>query len=587
MKNSILILIFLAQGFYGSAQAPFSYDWHQNIPTVHPYITPYYEFSETKGDTLYVLGRSVTDSLDADPTMATDWIYDEGVGTYSNIVVLSKYLVSTGAYIESHKLIEFPSYISSVNIRDFTLDINGNFIVVGSTSTGVDFDPTLNSQGWYSTITSGDFIAFYNTDGSYNAHIEYASSTGGFDVSSVNVDENNNLYLSGRLTGTMDLDFTANTQLHTSLGGTDAAIVKVDLDSQTYEWSATFGGTSDDDLQYTTLSNNNIVLYGFTASSTIDLDPSGTTDNHAQPGIDDYTFLNILDENGSQVNGIINNAYYGYGITSDEIGNIFLLGEADQFSIVDVDPSISTHYLNTDEYGYYVAKYDSALNFSWARSLTGSPSCNTITASSSYVSVSGSNNGTFLLSNETVVDTLSTPIAQELFITTLHNNSGNLIEHISLPIDYSSGGAGNIFTQALTDNGDLITAGYFKKEIDFNPFDGSVNNDTTAAYSGTYENNPFILKLSFNGFVGVDEVSADEIQMVLYPNPTNHTINIQSETTIQEFSILDMNGRVVLNQIVNAKQVSDVDISELNRGVYLIKLMDVNGELDVKKIIKK
>ncbi|HAE29902.1 MAG TPA: hypothetical protein DCF89_02215 [Flavobacteriales bacterium] len=71
----------------------------------------------------------------------------------------------------------------------------------------------------------------------------------------------------------------------------------------------------------------------------------------------------------------------------------------------------------------------------------------------------------------------------------------------------------------------------------------------------------------------------------VYPNPVSNVINVRSEFTIDNLSVLDLTGRTVKQQISNNKEFS-LDVSELAKGIYLVKL--TSGEKQaVTKFIKK
>jgi hypothetical protein len=123
------------------------------------------------------------------------------------------------------------------------------------------------------------------------------------------------------------------------------------------------------------------------------------------------------------------------------------------------------------------------------------------------------------------------------------------------------------------------------------PISGETNQSFTATSNGIYQ-----VEVTLNGCtdvsvceaiasVGLKEINLNSIKV--YPNPTKNSINIQSETTVQEFSIIDINGRVVHDEIVNAKLVLDVDVSGIDSGVYFIKIVDINGNFSVSKFLKK
>ena len=71
----------------------------------------------------------------------------------------------------------------------------------------------------------------------------------------------------------------------------------------------------------------------------------------------------------------------------------------------------------------------------------------------------------------------------------------------------------------------------------------------------------------------------------VYPNPASNVINVRSEFTIDNLGIFDLMGRTVKQQISNKKEFS-LDVSDLSKGIYLVKL--TSGEKEaVTKFIKK
>jgi surface protein len=73
--------------------------------------------------------------------------------------------------------------------------------------------------------------------------------------------------------------------------------------------------------------------------------------------------------------------------------------------------------------------------------------------------------------------------------------------------------------------------------------------------------------------LGVEEFETNNIK--IYPNPTNNIINIEGlnkneNNTIQ---IFDVQGKLVITKTINEK--GTIDLSELNKGVYVIKIGDV------------
>jgi hypothetical protein len=77
---------------------------------------------------------------------------------------------------------------------------------------------------------------------------------------------------------------------------------------------------------------------------------------------------------------------------------------------------------------------------------------------------------------------------------------------------------------------------------------------------------------SASPFVGIREESNTSQQLIAYPNPASSIIRINMEPGINKFQmhVTDISGRVVKNDIWYG--ASDIDVSELVPGVYMIEL---------------
>ncbi len=93
----------------------------------------------------------------------------------------------------------------------------------------------------------------------------------------------------------------------------------------------------------------------------------------------------------------------------------------------------------------------------------------------------------------------------------------------------------------------------------------------------------------FNGdfsFSNVISVTKN-IQTILkiYPNPTNGIVNIYStQSKILKVELYSQTGQLLLNQLVNTTKFS-TNISEFNKGVYILKVITQNGKVVYKKIV--
>ena len=83
---------------------------------------------------------------------------------------------------------------------------------------------------------------------------------------------------------------------------------------------------------------------------------------------------------------------------------------------------------------------------------------------------------------------------------------------------------------------------------------------------------------------GVEELSSS---LSIYPNPVNDKLYIETEVEIENVAIYTITGVMVGQQTTdNGQQTLTIDLSELNSGIYFIKISTDNGEI-VKRIVKR
>ncbi|MFN5794548.1 MAG: T9SS type A sorting domain-containing protein, partial [Bacteroidota bacterium] len=67
-------------------------------------------------------------------------------------------------------------------------------------------------------------------------------------------------------------------------------------------------------------------------------------------------------------------------------------------------------------------------------------------------------------------------------------------------------------------------------------------------------------------------------EITIYPNPANNTISVNLKNN-STFNILDLTGRLV---IASKVENNIIDISNLNKGVYILQTNSVNGTINTK-----
>ena len=72
----------------------------------------------------------------------------------------------------------------------------------------------------------------------------------------------------------------------------------------------------------------------------------------------------------------------------------------------------------------------------------------------------------------------------------------------------------------------------------------------------------------------------------VYPNPVNDKLYIETEEKVEEVVVYDVYGRQQDNKTTRQQGNLSVDVTNLNSGVYFVKVITNNGEV-VKRFIKK
>jgi len=73
--------------------------------------------------------------------------------------------------------------------------------------------------------------------------------------------------------------------------------------------------------------------------------------------------------------------------------------------------------------------------------------------------------------------------------------------------------------------------------------------------------------------------------IALYPNPTSGWVHIDVATVIKEIRIVDMDGRQVDRKILDGSS-ADIDMSGYLDGVYLLHIVNEEGKVETRRLIK-
>ena len=85
-----------------------------------------------------------------------------------------------------------------------------------------------------------------------------------------------------------------------------------------------------------------------------------------------------------------------------------------------------------------------------------------------------------------------------------------------------------------------------------------------------------------------DDDAIEEISTTfsIYPNPVNDRLFVEAETEIEEVMVYDIFGRLQVTEAPSHQGNLSIDLSDLNGGIYFVKVKTGNGEI-IKKFVKE
>ncbi|HLP65062.1 DUF7619 domain-containing protein [Flavobacterium sp.] len=147
--------------------------------------------------------------------------------------------------------------------------------------------------------------------------------------------------------------------------------------------------------------------------------------------------------------------------------------------------------------------------------------------------------------------------------------AGNKVEFIFDDINLDSNQHGNVVfkikTKSTLVEGNTVTN---NANIYFD-YNFPIETNTTSTTFQTLSNGEF----------------ATDYSVVIAPNPTKNSINVNCNNTIKSIELYDVQGRVLMTQLANDSQ-SSVDVSNYTNGIYFVKVTTENGT-KIEKIIKE
>ncbi|MCX7743002.1 MAG: SBBP repeat-containing protein [Flavobacteriales bacterium] len=453
----------------------------------------------------------------------------------------------------------FSTYIGgSSNDEGYTIavDNSGDVYVAGMTNS-TNYDIT---SGVFQNSNGGNYDAFVTKLNSNGTSLIYSTYIGGAnwdDVRSLAIDSFGNAYITGQ-TASNDYDITSGAYQTTYEGGWDVLVTKLNPTGSSLIYSTYIGGTNDDMVRGIALDgSNNVYVTGVTNSSNYDIVSGcfqtlngGASDVFVSKlCLGSLITINLTSSAGTNnqslcVNNPITNITYNTsGATSATVTGL-PTGVSGTFASNTV--TISGTPTVTGTFNYTV---------------TLSGGCGGNVTATGTITVNSINTINLLSSSGTDNQTLcvNTAITNITYSTT--NATGATFSGLPTGVN------GNYSSGTVTISGTPTATGTFNYTVTLTGGCGNVSasgnievNDCT----GIAENN------SINYFV-------------IYPNPVSTQFTIANVEIGSRVSIIDITGKVMLIEKVNAS-THNISTKDLVNGIYFVQLEN-NGQFSQKKLV--
>ena len=88
----------------------------------------------------------------------------------------------------------------------------------------------------------------------------------------------------------------------------------------------------------------------------------------------------------------------------------------------------------------------------------------------------------------------------------------------------------------------------------------------------------------YQDITGIEDKFTNNVS--IYPNPAKDRLYIETESEIEEVIVYDIYGRHQVTETPSHQEMISIDISNLNSGVYFVKINIAEGNI-VKRFVKE
>lgn len=128
-------------------------------------------------------------------------------------------------------------------------------------------------------------------------------------------------------------------------------------------------------------------------------------------------------------------------------------------------------------------------------------------------------------------------------------------------------------------DGNYVVGGFFYGSSLFN------NTPNITPLVGAGQSDFFVAKLGAYACGTNSTEKFNNIKVNVYPNPTNDIINIETDETLLNYVVYDMNGREIQNGMFGSS--NQLNLQNATNGVYFVKVTTVYNNVATVRVIKK
>jgi hypothetical protein len=536
---------------------------------------------------------------------------------------------------------QFPLGSSLIdNARKTTMDSNGNLLILGTFSDDLDFDPSTE-ESVVNPLGSPDvFLASYSNDGmtlNWVINIGRIALSNGMTARGLAVDSEDNIYIAGSFSLTVDFDPGPESASLTAVQGQDGFLAKYSNAGE-FIWVKQFGGEGTDILTALTIDGSDNVVTAVRFSGELDLDPSEESEFLVSPqGGNDVSLVKLDSEGNYQWSynvspGANNERVSSLAATSD--GRVVIGATVNGSGAGIPEQSLWTGVLNSDgteSWSYDFMNQDQSNNISHIA----------FSEDEQFIYLGGRIQGTtdFDPSAETVeIDpTFADPFVSKHALATgtlewvravdsdaLEDfcagvNEANGILYFSGTFDVQAFFDPSDFTAFVVSNGstDVFIASYDAATGDyldvqtFGGAGGEVAEDTffgdedgaviVGAFSASLSlvdgesvdavgfTDAFVSKYSYLYNLSTDN-TLKEANVSIYPVPATDRVTIQLSEVHEEkvgVKLINIVGQEILHSsFARSTNRLTLDLSDIKQGIYLVEVTTEKSSV-TKRMIKK